>query len=113
MLSCPTPHVSRIIAVANQKGVVGKAPPSIVSGRQPRAADAGARGGRRSPGNLSSGLGCKAAGPSPSLYARDRPAATGRHPAPTDLEHLTLAPADRNLTGAEVELVPLLARGTG
>ena len=29
---------------------------------------------------------------------------------PTDLEHLTLAPADRNLTGAEVELVPLLAR---
>jgi chromosome partitioning protein len=28
----------------------------------------------------------------------------------TDLEHLQLAPADRNLTGAEVELVPLLAR---
>ena len=28
----------------------------------------------------------------------------------TDLEHLTLAPADRNLTGAEVELVPVLAR---
>ena len=28
----------------------------------------------------------------------------------TDLEHLTLVPADRNLTGAEVELVPLLAR---
>ena len=28
----------------------------------------------------------------------------------TDLEHLTLVPSDRNLTGAEVELVPLMAR---
>jgi chromosome partitioning protein len=28
----------------------------------------------------------------------------------TDLEHLTLVPSDRNLTGAEVELVSLLAR---
>jgi chromosome partitioning protein len=29
---------------------------------------------------------------------------------PTDLEHLTLVPSDRNLTGAEVELVSVLAR---
>jgi chromosome partitioning protein len=28
----------------------------------------------------------------------------------TDLEHLALAPADRNLAGAEVELVPMMAR---
>jgi chromosome partitioning protein len=28
----------------------------------------------------------------------------------TDLEHLSLVPSDRNLTGAEVELVPLLSR---
>jgi chromosome partitioning protein len=28
----------------------------------------------------------------------------------TDLQHLALAPADRNLAGAEVELVPMLAR---
>ena len=29
---------------------------------------------------------------------------------PTDLEHLSLVPSDRNLTGAEVELVSVLAR---
>jgi chromosome partitioning protein len=29
---------------------------------------------------------------------------------PTRVEHLSLMPADRNLTGAEIEMVPLLAR---
>jgi chromosome partitioning protein len=62
-------------------------------------------------GNLTSGLGRKADRPRPSLYE----VLIDQQPldeilVATDLAHLTLAPADRNLTGAEVELVPLLAR---
>ena len=61
--------------------------------------------------NLTSGLGRKAREARPSLYD----VVIGQTPldeilVSTDLDHLTLAPADRNLTGAEVELVPLLAR---
>ena len=62
-------------------------------------------------GNLTSGLGRRATGPRPSLYD----ALVDQRPleevlVPTDLEHLALAPADRNLAGAEVELVPMMAR---
>ena len=62
-------------------------------------------------GNLTSGLGRKATGPRASLYQ----ALIEQRPLeevliPTDLEHLMLAPADRNLAGAEVELVPVMAR---
>ena len=62
-------------------------------------------------GNLTSGLGRKTAESRPSLYEAlidEEPLETLL--VPTDLEHLTLVPSDRNLTGAEVELVPLLAR---
>lgn len=62
-------------------------------------------------GNLTSGLGRRATGPRPSLYD----ALVDQCPlqevlVATDLEHLALAPADRNLAGAEVELVPMMAR---
>jgi chromosome partitioning protein len=62
-------------------------------------------------GNLTSGLGRRATGPRPSLYD----ALVDQRPldevlVATDLQHLALAPADRNLAGAEVELVPMLAR---
>jgi chromosome partitioning protein len=62
-------------------------------------------------GNLTSGLGRRATGPRPSLYD----ALVDQRPlqevlVATDLEHLALAPADRNLAGAEVELVPMMAR---
>ena len=58
-------------------------------------------------GNLTSGLGRKATEPRPSIYE----VIIDQRPLDdilisTDLPHLTLAPADRNLTGAEVELVP-------
>jgi chromosome partitioning protein len=62
-------------------------------------------------GNLTSGLGRRATGPRASLYdalVDQRPLAEVL--VPTDLEHLALAPADRNLAGAEVELVPMMAR---
>ena len=62
-------------------------------------------------GNLTSGLGRKTRESRPSLYE----ALIDQRPldeliVSTDLDHLSLVPSDRNLTGAEVELVPLLAR---
>ena len=62
-------------------------------------------------GNLTSGLGRKTRESRPSLYEaliEQRP--LEELMVPTDLEHLTLVPSDRNLTGAEVELVSVLAR---
>jgi len=104
--------VGRIIAVANQKGGVGKTTTAVnltaslaAAERKVLAVDADPQG------NLTSGLGRKVRDRRPSLYEvliEQRPmedVVVG-----TDLEHLSLVPSDRNLTGAEVELVPLLAR---
>jgi len=103
----------RIVAVANQKGGVGKTTTAInlatslaLSGLRVLLVDIDPQG------NLTSGVGSKsqhsAAGTVYEALLTDGTPAS--YVLPTRVANLSLLPADRNLTGAEIELVGLPER---
>src|SRR5512144_372526 len=103
----------RVVAVANQKGGVGKTTTAInvatslaLEGRDVLVVDIDPQA------NLTSGLGLKGqrapGGTAYEALMTDGP--PDSFVIATGVEHLSLIPADRNLTGAEIELVPMLAR---
>ena len=104
---------AKILAVANQKGGVAKTTTAINLGASLAMANQRVLLVDLDPqGNLTSGVGRKGSpGPGGTAYEA---LTSDRDPhefvVQTGVDHLSLIPADRDLTGAEIELVGLEAR---
>ncbi len=99
--------MGKIIAIANQKGGVGKTTTAINLGSSIAAADRKTLVVDVDPqANLTSGLGLKSSslkGTTYDVLIQQVPIAD--FIVDTDLDSLKVVPSDRNLTGAEIELV--------
>ena len=108
--------MARVVAVANQKGGVGKTTTTINLAASLALADKRVLLVDVDPqGNLTSGVGQKG---KPAAAGTIYEALTASEPTrdcrpfmvPTGIDRMALVPADRNLTGAEIELVTLSHR---